>query len=385
MAKLLALIVLFTFNSAFADNLAYFKNTYEECDKNFNEIFQHVKEQNPKAEIYQFLYPQGNIKTYFIPAKEEQKNLVVLVSGTHGIEAFAGSAVQRYILDQKLDNKTTAYLMVHGFNLWGFKNLRRVNENNIDLNRNFVLDRNHFKPDDSQYALLNTNMLNPETPPSAGVFAHGLFLIKAAYNMAVYGLETLRAAILKGQYTFENGLFYGGKEPQEQELLINQLVTKYFTPYKKIFMIDLHTGYGERAKLHLLAGKQADENSTKLKRVFPESEIDFADKKKFYVIEGEMLTFFGQQAAQIAKADVIGITFEFGTLDSQKTNGSIESLRRMILENQNFHYPAQPEDADKIKEQFREMFYPSDPAWRQAVLEQADARMAQVMKYLNAN
>ncbi|MGZ3692466.1 MAG: DUF2817 domain-containing protein, partial [Pseudobdellovibrio sp.] len=186
-------------------------------------------------------------------------------------------------------------------------------------------------------------------------------------------------------YTFENGLFYGGKEPQEQELLINQLVTKYFTPYKKIFMIDLHTGYGERAKLHLLAGKQADENSTKLKRVFPESEIDFADKKKFYVIEGEMLTFFGQQAAQIAKADVIGITFEFGTLDSQKTSGSIESLRRMILENQNFHYPAQPEDADKIKEQFREMFYPSDPAWRQAVLEQADARMAQVMKYLNAN
>ena len=56
-----------------------------------------------------------------------------------------------------------------------------------------------------------------------------------------------------------------------------------------------------------------------------------------------------------------------------------------ILENQNFHYPAEPGDAEKIKEQFREMFYPSDPIWRKAVIEQADARMAQVMKYLNAN
>lgn len=381
MLKYLILNVLFSFNFVFASNLTYFKNNYEESDQHFNEIFSKTKLQNPKAEVYQFLYPQGNIKSYFIPAKDEQKNLLVLVSGTHGVEALAGSAVQRYFLDQKYNHQHTALLMIHGFNLWGFKNLRRVNENNIDLNRNFILDRNHFKPDDSMYAKLNT-FLNPEAAASSNILSRAWFIAKAIYQITQHSIETLRVSILKGQYSFEKGIFYGGKEPQEQELLITQLIARYFAPYKKVFLIDLHTGYGEKGKLHLLAGKANDSNSQNLKKIFDESEIDFADKKKFYAVEGEMLTFFANQIIKSTRAEVIGVTFEYGTLDSQKTMGSIESLRRMILENQNHHYPASPEASQQIKNIYLEMFYPSDTAWRESILKQSDEKLMKIMHYL---
>ena len=382
MFKYFFLPILIAFNCAIAADLEYFKDSYEESDSHFNLIFNRFKSQNPKAEVYQFLYPQGIIKGYFIPSKSEQKNLLVMISGTHGIEAFAGSAVQRYFLDQKFNNEHTALLMIHGFNLWGFKNFRRVNENNIDLNRNFVLDRNHFKPDDSMYGLLNT-FLNPEGSPSAGVFSQAWFIAKALYQISVHSIETLRVSILKGQYSFEKGIFYGGKEGQEQELLLNQLINRYFNPYKKVFIIDLHTGYGEKGKLHLLAGKTNDPNSIALKKIFSENEIDFSDKKKFYAVEGELLTYFGHQIVKNTQAEVVGVTFEYGTLDSQKTLGSIESLRRMILENQNYHFPASPNESSRVKNLFQEMFYPSDPIWRESVLNQSSDKLMKIMQYLH--
>ena len=57
--------------SIWADNLNYFKDTYEEADKHFDQIYNQVKPQFAKAEIYQFLYNQGNIKSYFLSPHEK--------------------------------------------------------------------------------------------------------------------------------------------------------------------------------------------------------------------------------------------------------------------------------------------------------------------------
>jgi hypothetical protein len=379
-ATLTSLCTAFADTSA-TDKLSYFKNSYEESDANFTEIYNKFRPFNEGSEVYQFLYTQGNIKSYFFPGKNVDK-LLILISGTHGVEGFTGSAVQRYLVDQGLPVDRTSVLLIHGFNLWGFKNFRRVNENNIDLNRNFVIDRNHFRPDDTAYSQLN-NFLNPQTPANGGLFSHSTFLVRAVMNIMQYSIESLRASILKGQYSFEKGLFYGGINPQAQDLLIDQLVQRYIKTQKKVFLIDLHTGYGVRSKLHLLAGRSTDPNSQNLKRIFSEEEIDFSDKKKFYAVEGEMLTFFADRIAKkIPQAEVVGITFEYGTLDSQKTLGSIESLRRMVLENQNFHYPSNETDSSKIKNLYLEMFYPSDSAWRLSVIDQTDEKIKKIYNYL---
>lgn len=382
---LTSLIILFTYqtHSATAD---YFKNTYAECEADFDNKFANAKIANKKANIHEFQYSEGTIKSYFFPAKNEkskQKNLLILISGTHGIEAFAGSAVQRYLLDQNLNNGNTSLLMIHGFNLYGFKNFRRVNEANIDLNRNFVLTREMFKPDDQKYTLINS-FLNPSSPPSAGFFSHAGFILNSVKNIALYSMDTLRSSILKGQYTYPEGVFYGGDKTQIQSFLIQDLIKELVKPgnFKKVMLVDLHTGYGEKAKLHLLAGKSTDLNSQNLLKVYNKDEIDFADKKNFYAVEGEMLNYFIDKIRLNVDTEVSGITFEYGTMDSQKTLGSIESLRRVVLENQNFHHSADQSDSEKIKTMYREMFYPSDIAWREAILKQTDEKLQKILTYL---
>ncbi len=364
-----------------ADNLHYFKNTYEDSEQHFIAQFSKIKKTSPQATSHQFQYAAGTIRSYFFPAKKKQKSLLVLISGTHGIEAFAGSAVQRWLLDQNYNTNNTAILMIHGFNLYGFKNFRRVNEHNIDLNRNFVLARSKFQADDKNYAQLNT-FLNPSSAPELNFFSRFTFLIRAVFNIAQHSLESLRSAVLKGQYTYPEGIFYGGARSAAQSILITDLIQTFMLPYQKIFLIDLHTGYGEKGRLHLLAGKSDDDNSLQLLKIFNNDEIDFADKKMFYTTQGDLLTYFINKIKLKVAAEISGIVFEYGTLDSQKTLGSIESLRRVVLENQNFHYPTSSKTSAAIKSLYQEMFYPSDQAWRAAVLQQSEAKMQKVFSYL---
>lgn len=362
----------------------YFKESYSECHKDFSQIFEKVKKSNKSAEIHQFQYSEGIINSYYIPAKKNQKNLLILISGTHGVEAFAGSAVQRWLLDKNLQMENTGMLFIHGFNLYGFKNFRRVNENNIDLNRNFVLGRELNPPDDTDYAKLNS-FLNPDHSVRFYFMHSPLFILNSVIKITFNSMESLRRSILKGQYSFPKGLYYGGTQHEPQAYLINDLVHSYAKPYKKIVLVDLHTGYGEKNKLHLLAGKSDEDNSVKLMKIFSKDEINFADQDKFYSVQGEMAGYFVNQLRLNVDAEISAVIFEFGTMDSQKTLGSIESLRRMVMENQNFHYPADKETSASIKYLFREMFYPSDPTWRAAVMSESEKKLKKVFAYFNQN
>src|SRR5262249_19885165 len=63
--------------------------------------------------------------------------VLVHSSGLHGIEGFAGSAIQLQFIE-KLPalHAEAALVLVHILNPYGMSWLRRVNENNVDLNRN---------------------------------------------------------------------------------------------------------------------------------------------------------------------------------------------------------------------------------------------------------
>lgn len=70
----------------------------------------------------------------------EQPKLLVIVSGTHGVEGFCGSGCQVGFLVERIYEglpETVAVALVHALNPYGFAWLRRVNEDNVDLNRNF--------------------------------------------------------------------------------------------------------------------------------------------------------------------------------------------------------------------------------------------------------
>ena len=109
---------------------------------------------------------------------------------------------------------------------------------------------------------------------------------------------------------------------------------------------------------------------------------DFGDQKDFYLVDGALSSYMGAQIINKYKRKALGITFEYGTLNSQKTWGAIESLHRMVLENQSwFQKPASDEEADAIKSKFIEMFAPADPEWQQGCLEQSKTAWIKLINY----
>ena len=64
--------------------------------------------------------------------------VLMTTSAVHGIEGFCGSAIQTGWLQSLSLPPGVAVVHVHAVNPHGFSHARRVNEDNVDLNRNFI-------------------------------------------------------------------------------------------------------------------------------------------------------------------------------------------------------------------------------------------------------
>ncbi len=361
--------------------LDYFKETYDDARWQFRQQVKSLKQQ-PNLRLTESIFASisaGDLTTdvAWVQSLQKNTNLKVIISGIHGIEGYVGSALQSWMLDKKvLADPSSDYLFVHALNPFGFKNNRRVNENNIDLNRNFVTDPKLFNSKNPAYQQIKT-FLNPETPVQLGILSRLQFIFSAFRLIMQFSLETLRHAVLAGQYEFPQGIYFGGSLPQYQTEIINNLHENVMAKYRTVFVIDLHTGYGEKNKLHLLANSQKQASAPELIRIFSKDRIDFGDTKNFYQVTGDLLTFL--ESKSNLKCQIKGIAFEFGTLDSQTTLGSVESLRRLILENQLVQFnSSDPETTDSVAKLFRNLFYPSDPKFKKDVIEQAEIELDKI-------
>src|SRR5262252_10184861 len=96
---------------------------------------------------------------------ESPRRLLLHSSGLHGIEGFAGSAIQLQLLENvPVLPPDAALVVVHILNPYGMSWLRRVNENNVDLNRNFLKPGDPWSGVHPLYAKID-RVLNPASPP----------------------------------------------------------------------------------------------------------------------------------------------------------------------------------------------------------------------------
>jgi hypothetical protein len=71
----------------------------------------------------------------------DARQVLVTISGTHGVEGFFGSATQiEWLRRAKTAHlpEGIAALHIHAINPYGFAWLRRTNEDNVDINRNWM-------------------------------------------------------------------------------------------------------------------------------------------------------------------------------------------------------------------------------------------------------
>ncbi len=173
----------------------------------------------------------------------QPRHAVLQVTGVHGVEAFAGSAAQLALLAAPPQLPADgALVLLHVLNPYGMAWLRRANEHNVDLNRNFHLDSGIWTGAPPLYKRLDA-LLNPASPPARDAFA-----LRLAAAGLRHGVHAVRQAIAHGQHRYPRGLFYGGAELQPGPRLFIDWLQAQLGTAERLFVIDMHTGLGPQGK-----------------------------------------------------------------------------------------------------------------------------------------
>ena len=361
--------------------LTFFRETYDENREQFRRLADSLRREYNDVEISKYTVKSRvdsdlTIDAVYIPAQKEAKKLIIMTSGVHGIEGFTGSAVQQYFMTKVLHGEALedmGVLLIHAVNPYGFKYERRVTENNVDMNRNFHTNKDLFAGKNEGYTRIYS-FLNPHSKVKTGYFRNGLFFTKTVYKIIKFSMKTLRSSTVEGQYEFSNGIFYGGNDFEPQKQWLEHLLSEKTNDYAFVFLIDLHTGLGERGKLHYLPGyARAPNGNPLLEHLFNDYTIDWPTTgKEFYIPRG----LFRQYVRDLISTDqkFIRVAFEYGTLNSQYIIGASRSLHNMIIENQGFHQGYENSETEiLVKRRFREMFFPSSKIWRSQIMKQTGA------------
>ncbi len=289
----IVICIIFLFSQILFAQLVYFQ-TYEENRQQFLDLTKDIyvgswsttSDQNLKTDLA------------LIKAQLPTDSLIVFSSGLHGIEGYVGSSVQRWLiplLKSKKELKSDV-LMIHTLNPWGMKNNRRVNENNVDLNRNFSNNPQLYQTQNESYLPLNS-FLNPTEKLELHFFHRFRFLFSSVSLILEYSIETLRKSILLGQYNQPKGLYYGGSKAENLQSQINLLLKNQLSSYKKILWIDLHTGYGEKGQLHLLLNDSESEDGKRIQKIFSSRKIDFGNQRGFYKTKGDLISYLSTKSS----------------------------------------------------------------------------------------
>ena len=287
---------------------------------------------------------------------------LVISSGIHGVEGYFGSAVQLALLQQlKLANhrKHIRYVLIHGVNPYGFARGRRVNEENVDLNRNFMLNARAYAGAPEGYARLN-GLLNPASPPSP----FEPFKLKMLWKISTLGLQALKQSVAGGQYEYPRGLFFGGTGACASTRIVQNNCDAWLAASPRIVHLDLHSGLGPFGTYKLLLNEAPDsQHYAWYIKAFGAEHIEPPTGETAYQTTGE----FGlwMQRHFHAREYRFGCA-EFGTYSV------IRVLAALRAENRAHHYCAMDSaEFVRAKNELRECFCPDSALWRQRVVASA--------------
>jgi hypothetical protein len=241
---------------------------------------------------------------------------------------------------------------------FGFDQLRRADESNIDLNRNFLLDGERYEGSPPGYASLD-ELLNPPRPPGFDLFRPRLILARLRMGGAA-----LRYSVAGGQYDFPRGLFCGGSGPSAAYRLLAEHLPRWLGGTERVIHFDFHTGLGPWATHKLLTTAAGGSPRGRwLREQFGPAVESTAGGPTAYPTRGGLDEWCEHR---FADRGYVCFCAEFGTY------GPVTVLEAVRAENQAHHWS--PVDATvrrAVKQRLVEVFAPADPAWRHQVVADA--------------
>jgi len=279
--------------------------------------------------------------------------VVMIVSATHGVEGYCGSALQTHWLSHFAHQRPadTRVVNVHAFNPFGMAWVRRVNEDNVDLNRNFV-DWSQPPPHNVEYDGIAADVVPAEW--TADEQQRTLEALLAL--VGEWGFPKMQAVVSGGQYAHPKGVFYGGTGPVWSHRWLREWCTTNLGAAQRVIIIDLHTGLGPWGHGELIASAMPGHPLfDRAAALWPDSISMMSGDSVSTIVAGDWLN----AAAQLAPhAEVTPICIEYGTVDGVSV---LQSLRADAWLH-GYGDPTAPEAA-AVRAQVRAAFADDDPAW----------------------
>ena len=360
---------------AVAEHYAYSDSFYE----SYEEIRTHLQALTADLGVEISSHPVDAddglyIDAFYLPATETQTNLIVLTTGVHGMEGYIGATMLDVFFNEiysTLDTDDTGVLVVANVNPYGMKYYRRYNENNVDLNRNFILDWDHFdRSSNKDYPKVDT-FLGPTGKIGNGLWHEVGFYLSLGKTALTDGADTISDALLTGQYEYPQGVYYGGNGDEASTVYLKNVFSQCLdSNYENIIHIDLHSGYGPRYNMVIFNSVYETMNEAESQKAYGYDHVIAYDSEAFYATTGDTTDFFYRLAEQKqADADLFSTCFEFGTIGDEFFD-TILSLKYTVDENRNHWYPTDnATSAQIVRQNYLELFYPTETAWREKTVE----------------
>jgi hypothetical protein len=293
------------------------------------------------------------------------KRLLLALSGTHGVEGYYGSDCQSIWLEALKGRPLpddVAILMIHLINPWGTAWMRRVNEDNIDLNRNY-LDFSRALPVNPAYAAVHdiyscTQLHGPQRDQADARFAA---LIEE------HGWPGLMSIVEAGQYQFADGLFFGGVEASWSNRTLRQIIATHLADAQVVMTFDLHTGAGDYGHPMLMTITQAAYPA------LPAAQALFGPWLYTLITGANTVSDTGVAATStgytsqalieaLPNVQLMPFVIECGTYPGPE-------VHRHLRDDQWLHLHGDPCDdtGHSIKRGLLEQFYPADRDWQDVV------------------
>jgi hypothetical protein len=288
---------------------------------------------------------------------------LVVSSGLHGVEGYFGAAVQLAMMEQggivRSLPSGVSLVLLHALNPYGFAWLRRVDEENVDLNRNFLRDGEVYRGSPDLYAAYE-RLINAPHPPRP----FDLFRIRTLLPVIRHGRPAMKQAIAGGQFDFPRGLFFGGHRPSAAHRIVAGNLGRWIGEARRVVHLDFHTGLGRWGTYQLLLDPEIPPGRFDwLRSRFGETVRDCDPVGGIaYQTRGDLGAWC---RSAFPDRDYDLLCAEFGTYPPVRV---LEALR---AENQ-AHFWCRPGDAAtaRARRGLLDVFVPASPSWRGHVVAQ---------------
>ncbi len=277
---------------------------------------------------------------------------LIVSSGMHGTELFAGSVCQCELLRSAPELTDLQVVLIHAINPWGAAHVRRNNETNIDLCRNFI-DPAVKPPANEDYENLHEAALEAGDNTDIGRQARA----ELDRLRAELGDKRFNEALLGGQYRHRNGLSFGGYAPTESHKIMQQLLAE-FASAQDVTILDLHTGLGESGQATVVS-MQAEQPLSLASAWFSDRLV--APRANRELVGDDFPQVYGHPTEAherlLPETNLVSAVIEFGTYEHARVTEAI--LKDHWAEHHGLH----PADKALVKDFLLETFSPVDPAW----------------------